>query len=121
MSLSLTFCWLSTMTTALHLPRAAQRLRLRHALEESEPKRPGRKPRVVPEALAEKVRAVAREYPWWGYKRIAVVVRRAGGEVSNKQVYKVMKAAGLLQKRRVFHHSADSSDWRRCNSTETVI
>ena len=91
MSLSLTFCWLSTMTTALHLPRAAQRLR--HALEESEPKRPGRKPRVVPEALAEKVRAVAREYPWWGYKRIAVVVRRAGDEVSNKQVYKVLPPA----------------------------
>ena len=54
---------------------------------------PGRKPRVVPEALAEKVRAVAREYPWWGYKRIAVVVRRAGDEVSNKQVYKVLPPA----------------------------
>lgn len=72
-----------------------------YARRKSEPQRPGRKRRAVPEALAEKVRAVAREYPWWGYKRIAVVARRAGVEVSNKQVYKVMKAAGLLQKRRV--------------------
>ena len=67
----------------------------------SAPKRPGRKPKPVPEALAEAIRALAREYPWWGYKRIAVVGRRAGFAVSNKQVYKVMKVAGLLQKRRV--------------------
>ena len=72
-----------------------------YARRKSEPKRPGRKPKPVPEALAEKVRAVAYEFPWWGYKRIAVVARRAGVEVSNKQVYKVMKAAELLQKRRV--------------------
>jgi len=51
--------------------------------------------------VAEQVRAVACEYPWWGYKRIAVVARRAGVEVSNQQLYKVMKAAGLLHKRRV--------------------
>ena len=72
-----------------------------YARRKSEPKRPGRKRKPVPEALAEQVRAVARKYPWWGYKRIAVVVRRDGIAVSNKQVYKVMKAAGLLQKRRV--------------------
>ena len=72
-----------------------------HARRKSEPKRPGRKRKPVPEALAEEVRAVACEFPWWGFKRIVVVARRAGVEVSNKQVYKVMKAAGLLQKRRV--------------------
>ncbi len=65
------------------------------------PKRPGRKPQPVPEALAAAVRGFAKMYPWWGYKRIAVVARRAGVEVSNKQAYRVMKAAGLLQKRRV--------------------
>ena len=57
---------------------------------------PGSQRRPVPEALAEKVHAVAGEFPWWGYKRIAVVARRAEVEVSNKQVYRVMKAAGLL-------------------------
>ena len=72
-----------------------------YARRHSEPKRPGRKRKPVPEALAEKVRAVAGKSPWWGYKRIAVVARRGGVVVSNKQVYKVMKAAGLLQKRRV--------------------
>lgn len=66
-----------------------------------EPRKPGRKPRPVPEALAEAIRILAREYPWWGYKRLAVVARRAGLAVTNKQVYRVMKAAGLLQKRRV--------------------
>jgi transposase InsO family protein len=63
--------------------------------------KPGRKPKPVPEALATAIRELAERYPWWGYKRIAVVGRRSGFEVSNKQVYKVMKAAGLLQKRRV--------------------
>jgi putative transposase len=72
-----------------------------YARRKGEPKRPGRKPKPVPEALAEAVRELANRYPWWGYKRIAVVARRCGLKVSNKQVYKVMKAAGLLQKRRV--------------------
>ena len=40
-----------------------------YARKKSEPRRPGRKRRPVPEALAEKVRAVAHEYPWWGYRR----------------------------------------------------
>jgi len=63
--------------------------------------KPGRKPKPVPEALAEAIRKLAESYPWWGYKRIAVIARRNGIGVSNKQVYKVMKACGLLQKRRV--------------------
>lgn len=67
----------------------------------SEPKRPGRKPKAVPETLARIIGYFAKLYPWWGYKRIAVVTRRAGVGVTNKQVYRVMKAAGLLQKRRV--------------------
>ena len=69
------------------------------------PKRPGRKPKPVPEVLASTIRHFAECYPWWGYKRIAVIARRAGVGVTNKQVYRVMKAAGLLQKRRV--HEAE--------------
>ncbi len=56
----------------------------------SEPKRAGRRRRPVPEALAAAVRGFAERYPWWGYKRIAVVARRAGVAVTNKQVYRVM-------------------------------
>ena len=62
--------------------------------------KPGRKAKPVPEGLAAAIRELAGRYPWWGYKRIAVVARRQGLDVSNKQAYKVMKAAGLLQKRR---------------------
>ena len=72
-----------------------------YARKRAEPRKPGRKPKPVPEGLAAPVRELARAYPWWGYKRIAVVARRAGLAVSNKLVYRVMKAAGLLQKRRM--------------------
>ena len=72
-----------------------------YARAKEAPKPPGRKPQPVPEGLAEAIRTLAHRYPWWGYKRLAVVGRRAGLSVSNKQVYRVLKAAGLLQKRRV--------------------
>ena len=65
------------------------------------PKKPGRKPKPVPEALAAVIRELARQYPWWGYTRIAVIARRQGLAVSNKVVYRVFKAAGLLQKPRL--------------------
>ena len=71
-----------------------------YARKTGEPKKPGGRPKAVPAELAETIRSLAGEYPWWGYKRIAVVARRAGVKVTNKQAYKVMKAAGLLQKRR---------------------
>jgi putative transposase len=67
---------------------------------QEEPKKPGRKPKPVPEALAVAIRQLAEQYPWWGYKRIAVIARRLGIGVSSKQAYRVMKEAGLLQKRR---------------------
>ena len=72
-----------------------------YARVKGERKRPGRPPVPVESLLAAAVRELAHCYPWWGYKRIAVVARRNGLGASNKQVYKVMKAAGLLQKRRV--------------------
>lgn len=65
-----------------------------------EKKRPGPTPRAGNEELAEMVRAKALEYPFWGYKRIAVLVRRDGVKVGNKFVYAVLKAANLLQKKR---------------------
>lgn len=42
----------------------------------------------------------AERYPWCGYKRLAIVMRRAGHVVSKKFVYTVFKAEGLLHKRR---------------------
>ena len=52
----------------------------------SKPKKPGRKPKAVPEVLAAAMRDLARRYPWWGYKRIAVIARRQGLAVGNKMV-----------------------------------
>lgn len=31
-----------------------------------EPKRPGRKPKGVPEELAGRIKALVESYPWWG-------------------------------------------------------
>mgnify|MGYP001596755728 FL=1 len=43
---------------------------------------------------------MAKDNPWYGYKRIAVMCRRNGDPVKNRDAYKVMKKHGLLQKRR---------------------
>lgn len=66
----------------------------------AEKRRPGPAPRPLDPEKAEAVRQVALDYPWWGYKRIAVVCRRGGLEVSNRFVYRVLKAANLLQRAR---------------------
>ncbi|MGH8532007.1 MAG: transposase [Gammaproteobacteria bacterium] len=66
-----------------------------------EPRKPGRKSKGVPEELAARIKVLAEAYPWWGYKRIAVIARREGLSISNKQVYRVFKVYGLLQKKRV--------------------
>lgn len=43
---------------------------------------------------------IAMANPWYGYKRIAVIARREGWSVSNRQVYKVMKKHKLLHKKK---------------------
>ena len=64
-------------------------------------RKPGPRPFSLPPAVAAAIKATAETFPWWGYKRIAVVCRRQGLEVSNRQVYRVMEANDLLQKPRV--------------------
>lgn len=63
-------------------------------------KRPGPARRSVPPEIESAVLAMARSNPWYGYKRIAVMCRRAGCAVRNRQCYRVMKEHGLLQKRK---------------------
>ena len=68
-----------------------------------EPNKRGRKRQPLDEALVAKVEAFAREYPWWGYKRLAVVMRRAGIAVSNhfvRQVFRLKKLVPAPQARR---------------------
>lgn len=61
-------------------------------------RRPGPAPRPLDPELSKVVESFALRYPWWGYKRLAVVMRRAGVGVANRFVYRVLKAAGLLQR-----------------------
>lgn len=63
-------------------------------------KRPGPRPKARDPELVEAVTNVGLEYPWWGYKRIAVICRRHGMPVSNRFVYLVLKEADLLVRRR---------------------
>lgn len=65
------------------------------------PARPGRRPKIIDPQLVAGIEALAHRYPWWGYKRIAIIARREGLAVTNKQVYRIFKAAKLLQKPRV--------------------
>jgi len=62
--------------------------------------RPGPKPKPIPPEVEKAVYEMAKANPWYGYKRIAVMCRRAGRRVKNRQAYRVMKKHHLLQKRR---------------------
>jgi len=63
-------------------------------------KRPGPAPQPSAEAIRQAILATATANPWYGYKRIAVMCRRAGHAVKDRSAYVVMAAAGLLQKPR---------------------
>jgi transposase InsO family protein len=65
-----------------------------------ERKRPGPPPRPIAPQIVQAIVAMARDNPWYGYKRIAVMCRRAEVAVTNREAYRVMRAQGLLQKPR---------------------
>lgn len=73
----------------------------RKAKAEGPGKRRGPLPLPIPEPIREAVLAMARENPWYGYKRIAVMCRREGDPVADRQCYRVMRAHDLLQKKQV--------------------
>jgi hypothetical protein len=64
------------------------------------PRKPGRKSRPLEVPIEAWGVAMATRNPWYGYKRIAVMCRRAGPPVKNRPAYVVMKAHGLLHKRK---------------------
>ena len=65
-------------------------------------------PKVVPKILLPRpidyvarrnaIATLAIAYPWWGYKRIAVLARREGWKVSDRKTYKILKQLDLLIK-----------------------
>lgn len=62
--------------------------------------RPGPKAKPLAQRIVRGVVQMAETNPWYGYKRIAVMCRRAGICVKDRWVYRIMRDAGLLQKRR---------------------
>jgi hypothetical protein len=64
------------------------------------PGRPGPKPKPLDEALKATVVEYARRYPWWGYKRLTIVLERDGHVVGKKFVRAVFEAEDLFQKPR---------------------
>jgi len=74
----------------------------RRPIPEDQRRRPGPKPKPVPWEAMEAVLKMARENPWYGYQRIAVMCRREDEPVADRQAYRVMKEHDLLQKRRPY-------------------
>ncbi len=65
-----------------------------------EPRRRGPAPKPTDSLVEQKVLAMAKANPWYGYKRIAVMCRREGQAVTHRDAYRVMKRHGLLHKRK---------------------
>jgi transposase InsO family protein len=63
-------------------------------------KRPGPKGKPIPPHIERWVVDMATANPWYGYKRIAVMCRRASRGVTNRQCYRVMKQHALLQRKK---------------------
>lgn len=61
-------------------------------------RRPGPAPKPVARRLHDAVVEMATTNPWYGYKKIAVMCRRQGVAVKDREAYIVMRDQGLLQK-----------------------
>ena len=64
---------------------------------QSRPQKPRWTP--LPHKVEKGILAMAEKYPFWGYKRIAVLCRRDKLKVSNRQVLRVFRNHDLLRKR----------------------
>lgn len=70
----------------------------RTPVPEDERKRPGPPPKPIADAVVAAVVETATRCPWYGYKKIAVICRREGHAVTDREAYKVMRDHGLLLK-----------------------
>ena len=95
-----------TQADGIRVKQVLERLQLsastyyRQQAREGDRQRPGPKPRALDEARKALVVEFAERYPWWGYKRLTIVMRRAGHEIGKKFVHAVFKAEDLFQKRK---------------------
>jgi transposase InsO family protein len=72
----------------------------RPPLDENLRKRPGPAPKAIPGEVVEAVVTMATANPWYGCKKIAVMCRRAGKAVTDREAFVVMRDHGLLQRPR---------------------
>jgi putative transposase len=72
----------------------------RPMLDESLRKRPGPAPKAISGEVVDVVVTMATDNPWYGCKKIAVMCRRAGKAVTDREAFTVMRDHGLLQKPR---------------------
>jgi len=63
-------------------------------------KRPGPTPQPIAQEVVHAVVSMATANPWYGYKRIAVMCRRADQAVKDRQAYRVMRDHKLLKQPR---------------------
>lgn len=66
----------------------------------SQPKKRGPKPKILDPERKAIVVQMAIDNPWYGYKRIAVMCRRAGHDITDRLAYQAMKEESLLQKKK---------------------
>jgi hypothetical protein len=83
-----------------------------------ERKGPGPARRMIANEVVQAVVEMATANPWYGYKRIAVMCRRAGQAVKDREAYVVMKDHSLLQKRKT--RRAEVYQARRINAERTT-
>ena len=86
---------LTGLLDALGVPRSSW---YRQAVPAEQRKPPGPAPKPIPNDVVGWVVRMAVDNPWYGYKRIAVMCRRAGQRVKNRQAYQVMKQFDLLHR-----------------------
>ncbi len=69
-------------------------------IEPSQRKAPGPCAKPIRQDIVLAVIQAAELYPWYGYKKIAVICRRSGFKVKNRHAYRVMAEYGLLHRPR---------------------
>jgi transposase InsO family protein len=87
---------LTAILAALEIPKSTW---YRPLIPEDQRRRPGPKPKPIPEAIEKAVVTMATDNPWYGYQRIAVMCRREDEPVGDHQAYSVMRMHDLLQRR----------------------
>ena len=86
---------LTGLLDALGVPRSSW---YRTPVPADRRKPPGPAPTPISDDVVRWVVDMATAYPWYGYKKIAILCRRAGWRVKNRQAYRVMAEFGLLHK-----------------------